>query len=573
MRVAALGFDAAEWSFVEQLVAQGDMPMVGSLIERSRCARIDGAHPRNEYVWAEFIAGADPGRPHDWDTHQFDPATYTAFLRHGQPGARFWAGAGNGSGSGEAGVVTLDVPRATAADDHVAVVGWGSAQVYGPRSSNPAGLLSDIDSRFGPHPMVRNDQIGWHHGRRIERVAAAMERGARMRAPVSRYLLDRFPDWQLFMTVWSEIHPAAEFLWHGIDPGHLLSGHPSAPLAGAALRRIFRAVDDGVRDLVESLPPDTAVVLFSLNGVQTGPGDTASGVLLPEFLARWYNGRSLIAADDVAGWRRAGCPPVAPGPCQRNGYFSARRVDGGDARRREERALEAMPEFVWPVQDGLRRIAARVAGRELGPLGMTIPPETSVTEASLDEARVPFSQVAEWYQPMWSSMPAFALPSFAHGYVRLNVVGREADGLVPVADYDAHCRAIEHELMKLTSPRDGSAVVREVVRTRGTTPREILDPEGPYEDLNVVWNPCVDAIEHPLIGVIGPFPLQRVAGHTQNGFALVSAPGVAAGDAGHRSALELPATILALLGAQPHGKTLLDANADAPAEPTVAADR
>ncbi|MDQ1521728.1 MAG: hypothetical protein QOI55_2801 [Actinomycetota bacterium] len=549
MRVVALGFDAAEWSYVDSLIAAGDMPALGSLVAGSRRQLLDAANSRNEYVWAEFVRGAFPGRPYEWDTHRFDPVAYEAYLAHAQPGPRWWHGATSGQ------VVTLDVPQVTSADTGggVHVVGWGAAQVYAPRSSTPQGLLRDIDARFGPHPMVRNDQMSWHHARRIEDVTAEMERGARLRASVARYLLERFPDWQLFMTVWSEMHPAAEFLWHGVDEAHLLAGQPTAPLAREALRRIYRAVDDGVGALLAALPDDVAVVAFSLNGVETGPGDTPSGVLLPEFLARWYRGRSLLSSDDPASWQRAGCAPVAPGPCQRSGYFSARR-NGGDGRidrvnlvRSVQRVLEVLPDAAWPVQHALRRLVMEPRGKRLGPLGMVIPDEGQADAAALASTRTPFGQVADWYQPLWHDMPAFALPSFAHGYVRVNVAGRERNGVVDPDDYDRTVDELIRELRRCTSPRTGRPVVRDVVRTRPNAPADRMDPQGPYADLVVLWDDCVDAFEHPATGMIGPFPLQRVAGHTRNGFAHVRAPGVEPGDAGRQPAVELPAMLRSLL--------------------------
>src|SRR5690242_20964332 len=124
------------------------MPALGALLARSRHGLIDAQSPRNEFVWAEFVAGGDPGRPYDWDTHRLDPRTYESYLRDAQPSRRFWTGVTRGR------VITLDVPRVTAAEGRatdVHVVGWGAAQVYGPRSSTPRGLLRQIDARFGPH--------------------------------------------------------------------------------------------------------------------------------------------------------------------------------------------------------------------------------------------------------------------------------------------------------------------------------------------------------------------------------------------------------------------------------------
>jgi predicted AlkP superfamily phosphohydrolase/phosphomutase len=554
VRVVALGFDAAEWSFVRRLTEAGEMPATAALLERSRRCQLEGGHASNEYVWAQFLRGEPPRSAYDWEFTRFDPQTYEPYFCYPAREPRFWAGVTKGR------VITLDVPRVSAIDhgDDVHVVGWGAEQVYGPRSSTPRGLLRDIDERFGPHPMVRNDQMGWHHPRRIEAVTREMERGARLRPQVARYLLDRFPDWQCFITVWAEMHPAAEFLWHGVDADHLLASQPTAPLARDALVRIFRAVDDGVRDLVDGLDDDVAIVLFSLNGVQSGPGDTPSSVLLPELMSRLYAGRSMLSGADVERWRAANCPPVVPAPCQRTGPIRARHASAGAVTRAAQRVLQVLPEPVWPVQAALRRGLARIAGRSLGPLGFTIPAETEVTLDLLEAARMPFRQIADAYRPLWPGMEAFALPSFSPGFIRLNVAGREHDGIVDPDDYAARCDAVVRELERCVSPRTGAAVVRSVFRTRSSNRDDVLDPYGPYADLVVIWEPSVDAIEHPDIGVLGPLPIQRVGSHTSNGFAAVAAPGIEPQELDVRPATELPATIRALLGAPAGHATLLD---------------
>ena len=59
------------------------------------------------------------------------------------------------------------------------------------------------------------------------------------------------------------------------------------------------------------------------------------------------------------------------------------------------------------------------------------------------------AQPPMWYLPAWPTMRAFALPSFSEGYVRINVKGRDAAGIVEPADYDRVYDEISAELYKL----------------------------------------------------------------------------------------------------------------------------
>ena len=64
----------------------------------------------------------------------------------------------------------------------------------------------------------------------------------------------------------------------------------------------------------------------------------------------------------------------------------------------------------------------------------------------------------------WSRTRAFALPTDQHGWVRVNLEGREALGVVKPARYDATCREVEALLRGLVT-EGGRPLVREVLRT------------------------------------------------------------------------------------------------------------
>ena len=107
-------------------------------------------------------------------------------------------------------------------------------------------------------------------------------------------------------------------------------------------------------------------------------------------------------------------------------------------------------------------------------------------------------------------------------------------------------RSIAVEILPL--PRDGRPAVAQIERLRSEYP---MDPEGPDADLLITWNRGIDALEHPELGTVGPFPHRRTGRHTSHGFAYFAGPGIEPCDLGDRNALDLTATILALLGREP----------------------
>ena len=63
----------------------------------------------------------------------------------------------------------------------------------------------------------------------------------------------------------------------------------------------------------------------------------------------------------------------------------------------------------------------------------------------------------------WSRTRAFPVPTDQHGWIRVNLAGREARGIVPAAEYEETCRRLEDEMRALKT-EDGRPLVREVIR-------------------------------------------------------------------------------------------------------------
>ncbi|WP_254034967.1 hypothetical protein [Planktothrix agardhii] len=81
-------------------------------------------------------------------------------------------------------------------------------------------------------------------------------------------------------------------------------------------------------------------------------------------------------------------------------------------------------------------------------------------------------------------MKAFALPTFAvEGFVRINLKGREPEGIVEPDNYDELCEELTQHLYNLKDARTGKSVIKKVVRTRDNVLDQ--DPDLPNADLVV----------------------------------------------------------------------------------------
>ena len=260
-----------------------------------------------------------------------------------------------------------------------------------------------------------------------------------------------------------------------------------------------------------------------MGGMGPNISDVPSMLLLPELLFRWAFGKPLLRVPAESSAPPDGVPGLNGGP---TGW---------------ERSWCPAPTSILPA--AARRLGARATrpvrrlARAVVPARPTVRP---VGYLSLDW------QPATWYRPWWRRMPAFALPSFYDGRVRVNLRGREANGVVDLADYTAVCDEIEALRSACANPRTGEPIVEAVERTAPDDPLA-LDSSG--ADLAIVWHDSTNAFDHPEHGLIGPVPYLRTGGHTgPHGFALISGPGIVPGDHGVASSFDVAPTILDLLG-------------------------
>ena len=159
-----------------------------------------------------------------------------------------------------------------------------------------------------------------------------------------------------------------------------------------------------------------------------------------------------------------------------------------------------------------------------------------------------------------SSTTAFPLVADLQGYIRINVAGREPDGVVqPGSEYDLLCDEISSGLATFVDADSGKPIADEVVRS------DRLYPDGPRRadlpDLIVRWCPSPAsahrAIVSPIHGSIdwptpGGHPDGRSGNHRPEGFLLAGGEGIERGaalDGAH--IVDLAPTVFSLLGLSP----------------------
>lgn len=495
-KVVAIGIDGPNGGVLADGIRQGHLPVLKTMAEKGTIYTYTHQKRfRNERCWDIFLGGHDSVDPGS----TFVPETYEYFNKSPQrnyDAAPFYALGDNYR------VCMFDLP-ATQSDlvNGIQVSGWGSELNVSRPSSTPETLITELTAQYGADPKLVAPLRVLDHGTQeeelsyvvpslydpsaVNRFRNALLASIGRRTEICLDLLGR-EEWDLFLSVYPEIHSANHTLWH------LGEEHPLAdlsPNSGHAQLEILQAIDTSIGRIMERIPPDRELLIYTLDETTRNSMDVPTMALLPELLFRWnFMGERALADGDVRD----------PAPAPRTDYTQhwkhevwALRTDIGDQRLESPRQQES----------------------EGDPLSWN---------------------PANWYRPLWPGMKAFSLPSVSDGYIRLNVKGREGTGVLEPDEYEATLLRLEKMLRRTKDPRTGELLVKELVRTR-RTPME--HPDIP-PDLVVCWNDSIsaDTMDSPELGRIGPLPFFRTGGHVSHGTLVhnqcfACGPGIARGKA------------------------------------------
>lgn len=437
-RVLAVGLDAAEPALVREMIARGEMPALKALAGAGAWLRVESpAHVGSGAVWPTFLTGEGPGGHGVYGEWAWRPETMGLTRYHGRGLRPFWEGLARGGMT----VGVLDVPFAplVGLERGFEISEWGAHDVLdGHTEFGPAEIAPLLTREVAPHPLSLEllDAGGPADHAALSRVAEGCAEGARLRGELGARLL-RATRPQFALVLFPEIHHASHYLWHTVAPGHQFYEGGARGASGrfaGALAEVCREVDRSVARLVEAAGPGAAVLVFSLHGMRPTRG-------IPDFLGRLLCEQGFAR---LAGWRALS--------------WKGRAVS-------------------------LLAAAKRRAPAPLKKLYYRSLPQ-SATQRLARPTMLPAYD--------WPRTRAFALPTDQHGWVRVNLAGRERAGRVPASEYELVCAEVEGTLRALRTG-DGRPVVRDVLRTAAGV-GEALQSRLP--DLVVHWDDA--AFDAPL---------------------------------------------------------------------------
>lgn len=530
--VIAIGLDSAEPSLLEKWMSQGYLPNLSRLREKGIYGRLENFRNSNvETAWTTFATGCSPEQTGFWAFIRFKKETYetkTCGAYDYQEYPPFYA-------LGEPyRIVAFDVPqvRLTEKIKGIQIAGWGSHSPQVESGSLPENLWQEVIHKHGISPTLHRDYAICLDLKGTLSLEEPLKIGIQKRSAICQDLLRR-ENWDLFLTVFNDPHSAGHIFWQLSQPDHPLYETLKTYVDHDPLLSVFQKMDQAIGEILAQVSDDAYIIIFSGHGMRKATIDLPSFVLLPEFLYRFnFPGKYAIGYTNPLA-------PLPPPVTRMQWNYWERHLWGDqfDPNRIRKFLRKETPTRLFSLIESLLDSKA--------PSGLVSPWEL----ARQGDRVLPWNPV-QWYKRLWRSMKAFALPSFAEGYIRINLKGREPQGLVAPSEYHTLCDEICEKLNQLRDPRHNVPMVSEIVRTR----QNPLDdnPKLPDADLIVVWQEeyATDVMDSPEYGRIGPLPFYRAGSHREQGFILASGEDIKPNShlsQGH--VLDLGPTILSLMGA------------------------
>lgn len=538
--VIAIGLDAADHNLIDKWISQGYLKNFKKIIDRGIYGSLNStvsfkpdAAP-TEYLgtdplWAMFGTGCRPPKTGYWDMTKYDPDNYGIVCDIVTSGYDYQEFPPFYALGEDYKVAVFDVPVTVLSEkvNGVQILGWGGHYPYTVSESIPANIFPEIISKYGKNPVLFNDNGMWWDKKYLNWIQQALKTSIDGHKKIAIDLLNK-QDWDLFLMVFGEPHTAGHDMYNYSQPDHPL--YPYLTKNGTTpdpFLEVYQELDRALGEILNQAPEDAYVLCFSLHGMTANISDLMSMAVLPELLYRHsFPGKVAIAPGKVG---------TDPGPIV------------------TKPIRNSWPGEIWsqvyepnPIKKFFRTWTHKkfLRGKKHGLLS----PYSLMDEPKEQELDMPWMP-SMWYSELWPKMKAFSLPGVTNGHIRINLKGRDRDGIVEPAEYDAVCEEITEILYRLRDARTGQPVVKHVARTRNSPLED--DPKLPDFDLVVLWSePITDVVDSPDLGRIGPLTHSRAGGHTNQGFLMAMGPGIEPGsDLQQGEGVDLPATILQLLGA------------------------
>ncbi len=437
-KVAAIILDSSDAALIERGIDEGWMPNLARFRKRGGYGRLTaGSDQINASAWPGFITGQHAGDHGVWNYLTWDAQslTHVPCAPKEQNFTPFWRALCQQGHR----CVVLDVPRTYPPEepfDGVEFGGWGTHYKLTDPYAQPESFLQWVTQTIGKEP-IGNEPGGDLTASVLLAELQRIINTTRLQAELAVETLKREPC-ELFIAAFSGPHRAGHMLWDCTGLATPPTDEQREQL-DLALQQVYTETDAALGRVLHALgqDPDATTLVFSLHGM--GP-NTSLADMLPQML------------DCVLHDKRA-------------------ETNDGLTQKKKKGLLSAV--------------------RQAVPLSF----RNAVKDALPKSVQHQLTMFWRKQNRDWSTTPAFTLMADLQGFVRINLKGRESQGIIePGAEYDALCEKIIAGLKTFVHADTGKPAVVDVQRMDELYPDAERVPQMP--DLVVQWSerPAADCI-------------------------------------------------------------------------------
>jgi predicted AlkP superfamily phosphohydrolase/phosphomutase len=479
-------------ALIERWGRQGFLPTLHAIMSEGVWGNLETtAQALHTSSWPTLFTGTLPGKHGVYYPYQPCPAEQLA--RHIGPEQYgeypFW------KILDEAGkrCIVVDAPETFPVKGFqgVQIFEWGTWAWYWKRMATPVEVERELTAKFGVYPLkLEAKRLGLGIPKpddlRKQLIASAFHK-----AKITNWLMENRP-WDLFLVVFAELHPAGHYFWPTNAPARCRDMTAPDDSSMSDLRDLYIAVDTAIGKILRQCGEEVTVFITSGDGVGA---NHCAWHLLPQTLMRLG---------------------FTPTPNNHSNSGNGRSIKPLLSRLRDS------------VSPGLRSaISSRLPWQLRDRL------VSQISTASID----------------WSRTRAFTLPTDLEGCIRVNLRGREPQGVVePGTQYEEVCSELTEALEKLVNPATGRAAVRRVWRIDHLFPGKRRDH---LPDLTVVWNDEAEIRElySDRTGLVSePAVDPRTGTHRPLGFLAARGPRAGRGKIHQGHIVDIAPTILSHFG-------------------------
>jgi predicted AlkP superfamily phosphohydrolase/phosphomutase len=531
-KVIAVGLDAAEPRVIERWMAEGKLPNMQRIKDLGIYTRLDNFEESSvETSWTTFATGSPPEKTGYYGPLVYGAENYRMVAKAAYDYEEYPPFYALGD---DYRVIAFDMPqvRLNRKINGLQVAAWGAHSPQVEQGSLPEHLFEEILKNYGDHPGLHRDYACIGNFKKTMEVQEWLQEGIKRRTRICLDLIKN-EQWDLLMTVFGESHAAMHTCWHLSQEDHPLYEQFQKKLNGRdPMLESFQLMDKAIGEMRTAAPADTQFIVYSLHGMGPAFMDLSTLVFLPEYLYRYnFPGKQAL----------------------------------GDSRTTSEKDKEVIEydfgfweRHIWNTK--YEPSLFKWLLKKYLPNKAYVPIAEKIDPIRNDDLVSPFAMTrlgeavgwnpAHWYYRMWPRMKAFAIPTFGEGFVRLNVKGRDPQGIIEPDAFEQACDEITEMLMKITDAEDGENMVKNVVRTRDQANHQ--NANGHFADLIILMKDKrpPSQVVHPDLGSIGPLPRYRSGTHRNLGIFLGCGSDIEANisiEGAH--VLGVAPTILRLLGA------------------------